>query len=150
MKVKLTLLALSALMTFTVQAAEGLIKKPSAYSVTETADRFEQLVNEKKMTFFARIDHAANADNVSLSLRPTQTLIFGNPKIGTPLMQCAPSVAIDLPQKALVWQDENGQVWLGYNDPGYLKTRHGMKGCEQYLEKVKAVLSNLSNRVTSR
>ncbi|QPG06173.1 DUF302 domain-containing protein [Salinimonas marina] len=150
MKVHLNLLALSALMTFTVQAAEGLIKKPSAYSVTETADRFEQLVNEKKLTFFTRIDHAANADNVSLSLRPTTTLIFGNPKIGTPLMQCAPTVAIDLPQKALVWQDDKGQVWLGYNDPEYLKTRHGIEGCDKYLKKIETVLGSLSDRVTQQ
>ncbi|MCU7555391.1 DUF302 domain-containing protein [Alteromonas sp. ASW11-19] len=150
MKVQLSLLLLAACTTFTAHAAEGLVKKASAFSVTETADRLEALVNEKKLTFFTRIDHAANAENADLSLRPTETLIFGNPKVGTPLMHCAQSVAIDLPQKVLVWEDEEGQVWLGYNDPDYLKARHGIEGCDKYLKKIGTVLSNLSEQLTNR
>ncbi|MDR9424915.1 MAG: DUF302 domain-containing protein [Marinobacter sp.] len=110
-------------------AAEGMISLQSPHTATATMDRLESIVEEKGLTVFARIDHAAGAEKVGKSLRPTELLIFGNPKGGTPFMQCAQSVGIDLPLKALVWEDDTGQVWLGYNDPSYLAQRHGAEEC---------------------
>lgn len=112
-----------------VSAAEGMISLQSPHTATATMDRLESIVEEKGLTVFARIDHAAGAEKVGKSLRPTELLIFGNPKGGTPFMQCAQSVGIDLPLKALVWEDDTGQVWLGYNDPSYLAQRHGAEEC---------------------
>ena len=86
--------------------------------------RLEALLTERAITIFAHIDHSAEAAKVGLTMRPTKLLIFGSPKGGTPLMQAAPSVAIDLPLKALFWQDADGKVWLTYNDPSYLQQRH--------------------------
>jgi len=110
-------------------AAEGMTSLQSPHTATATMDRLESIVEEKGLTVFARIDHAAGGEKVGKSLRPTELLIFGNPKGGTPFMQCAQSVGIDLPLKALVWEDENGQIWLGYNDPEYLADRHGAADC---------------------
>ena len=83
-----------------------------------------------------------------MSLRPTEVVIFGNPKVGTPLMNCAQSVAIDLPQKALIWQDEAGEVWLAYNDPAYLAGRHKIEGCDEVLKKVSGALANFAAAAT--
>jgi uncharacterized protein (DUF302 family) len=105
-------------------AADGLITITSRYGPEETMNRFEAAVTAKGMTVFARIDHAAGATAVGLSLRPTELLIFGNAKAGTPLMQSVQAVGIDLPLKALVWQDASGNTWLSYNDPGWLAKRH--------------------------
>ena len=84
-----------------------------------------------------------------LSLRPTELLIFGNPKIGTPLMNCAQSVAIDLPQKMLAWQDEAGTTYLGWNDPGYLQNRHAIEGCDEILQTVTGALANFAKAATT-
>lgn len=105
----------------------GLISKPSKYSVPETLDHMESLLKTRGITVFARIDHSAEAEKVGLKMRPTQLLVFGNPKAGTPLMNAAPSLAIDLPLKVLAWQDENGKVWLSYNSPAYLQQRHQIR-----------------------
>lgn len=110
-------------------AADGLITVKSPYSAAETMDRLETLVKERNLNVFARIDHAAGASKVDKSLRATEVLIFGNPQGGTPFMECAQSVGIDLPLKALVWEDESGQVWLGYNDPAFIAQRHGVPEC---------------------
>jgi uncharacterized protein (DUF302 family) len=103
----------------------GIIDVPSRYSVPETMTRLQSILKEKGITVFALIDHSGEAEKASLSMRPTQLLIFGSPKGGTPLMVAAPRLAIDLPLKALAWQDEQGQVWLSYNSPEYLQERHG-------------------------
>ncbi len=108
-------------------ADNGLVTKPSKYSVPDTINRVENVVKSKGMTVFARIDHAGEAEKAGLKMQPTQLLIFGNPKGGTPLMQAAPTIAIDLPMKALAWQDESGKVWLSYNAPAFLKARHDLK-----------------------
>jgi uncharacterized protein (DUF302 family) len=108
------------------QSGNGIVAKPSKYSVAETIDRLEKVVKAKGVTVFARIDHAAEAEKVGMKLRPTQLLILGNPKAGTPVMAAAQSAAIDLPLKALAWEDANGKVWLGYNSAEYLKTRHSI------------------------
>jgi uncharacterized protein (DUF302 family) len=107
-------------------AAEGLTTVPSSFGPQDTMNRFEAAVKAKGMTVFARIDHAAGASAVGLSLRPTELLIFGNAKTGTPLMQSVQAVGIDLPLKALVWQDTSGDTWLSYNDPAWLAERHGL------------------------
>jgi uncharacterized protein (DUF302 family) len=105
-------------------AAQGLKTVPSCYGPKDTMDRLEAEVNAKGMTVFARIDHAEGAQGVGLSLRPTELLIFGNAKAGTPLMQSVQTIGIDLPLKALVWQDPSGDTWLSYNDPVWLANRH--------------------------
>ena len=110
-------------------AAQGLISLKSPHGAMATMDRLEDTVNARGLTVFARIDHAAGAAKIGKSLRPTVVLIFGNPQGGTPFMKCAQSAGIDLPLKALVWEDASGQVWLGYNDPSYLATRHQVPDC---------------------
>lgn len=110
-------------------AADGMIAVKSPRNAKETMNRFEELAKQRGLNVFARIDHAAGAAKVGKSLRPTEVLIFGNPRGGTPFMECAQSVGIDLPQKALVWEDASGQVWLGYNDPTFLAQRHGVAQC---------------------
>ena len=130
-------------------AHEGLVSVKSVHSVSITADRLENVLKNKGMTVFARIDHAAGAAKAGKTLRPTELVIFGNPKVGTPLMQCSQSIAIDLPQKALIWEDVNGQVWLSYNDPRYLAKRHNTRGCDKVLEKVAGALGKFANKATS-
>ena len=107
-------------------AENGVVSIAANHSVSETIDRLESLVKSKQLTVFARIDFSGDAAKAGLSMPPTQMLIFGNPKAGTPLMLAAPSVAIDLPLKAVAWQDGGGRVWLSYNAPEYLKRRHGL------------------------
>jgi uncharacterized protein (DUF302 family) len=109
-------------------AAQGLTTIPSSYGPKDTMNRLEAAVKAKGMTVFSRIDHAAGATAVGLSLRPTEVLIFGNAKAGTPLMQSVQTIGLDLPLKALVWQDASGNTWLSYNDPGWLAQRHGLGG----------------------
>ena len=104
----------------------GIIDIPSPYSVPETLSRVEVLLMQKGLAIFARVDHSGEAAKVGLKMRPTQLLIFGSPKAGTPLMVAAPSLAIDLPLKALAWEDRQGKVWLSYNAPEYLQQRHGI------------------------
>jgi uncharacterized protein (DUF302 family) len=144
-----TLIALASLLISTVQASEGMITLRSAYSVKQTTDRLDSLLRGKGMTVMKRIDHAAGAASVGKQLRPTELLIFGNPKIGTPLMQCNPEVAIDLPQKALIWEDDTGKVWLAYNDPNYLALRHDLRGCEEVLAKASAALAGFAAEATA-
>ncbi len=103
----------------------GMIDVPSPYSVPETIARLELILKERGVIVFARVDHSGEAEKAGLTMRPTQLLIFGSPKGGTPVMVAAPSVAIDLPLKALAWEDERGRVWLSYNSPEYLQQRHG-------------------------
>ena len=103
----------------------GLIHLPSHHSVDDTVHRLQALLQEKNITIFATVDHSGEAEKVGLQMRPTRLVIFGNPKAGTPLMQAAPTLAIDLPLKALVWEDAEGKVWLSYNDPASLQHRHG-------------------------
>ncbi len=103
----------------------GIIDIPSPYSVPETLARLQAILKEKSVTIFALVDHSGEAAKAGLEMRPTQLLIFGSPKAGTPVMVAAPSTAIDLPLKALAWQDAQGKVWLSYNDPEYLQQRHG-------------------------
>jgi uncharacterized protein (DUF302 family) len=107
-------------------AARGLTTIRSSYGPEETMNRFEAEVRARGMTAFAHIDHAAGAAAGGLSLRPTELLIFGNPRGGTPLMELVQTAGIDLPMKALVWQDASGVTWLSYNDPSWIAKRHGL------------------------
>jgi uncharacterized protein (DUF302 family) len=106
----------------------GLVAVKSPHSVKETAGRLESALKEKGVNVIARVNHAQAAKKAEMDLRATEVVIFGNAKTGTPLMQCAQTIGIDLPQKALVWEDEKGQVWLAYNDQQYLAKRHGIAG----------------------
>jgi uncharacterized protein (DUF302 family) len=125
-------------------AIDGLITVPSKYGPKETMERLEAEVRAKGLTIFARIDHAAGAAAAGLLLDPTELLIFGNAKGGTPLMQTVQTIGIDLPLKALVWQDKSGATWISYNDPAWLAKRHGM-GVEA--EKTTGAMTALLNAV---
>jgi len=138
------------LLTNLAYADSGLISVKSAHDVKTTADRLEDMLIQKGMNVFIRINHAQGAQKTGQELRPTELVIFGNPKVGTPLMQCAQSVAIDLPQKALIWQDAQGQVWLSYNDPNYLVERHQIAGCDEVVKKVAKALGNFAKAATMK
>ena len=145
-----TLIALILIVAFAlpVSADTGLTNVKSAHDVKNTADRLESVLKEKGMTVFLRINHSEGARKVGKQLRPTELVIFGNPKVGAPLMQCGRTIGIDLPQKALIWQDEGGQVWLTYNDPRYLARRHGIDGCKPVLDKVQNALKDFARSAT--
>ncbi|MGQ7243330.1 DUF302 domain-containing protein [Salinicola sp. V024] len=113
----------------TAPSVPGLIVAKSDASVHDTASRFAEQARTSGMTVFARVDHRQGAMSRSMALLPNEVIIFGDPKGGTPLMQCAPSAGIDLPMKALIWQDDDGQTWLGYNDPAWIAERHGAADC---------------------
>ncbi|MEJ7688665.1 MAG: DUF302 domain-containing protein [Variovorax sp.] len=130
------------------QAADGLVVVKSAHSAVETASRLVAAVQDRGLKLFARIDHAAGAATVSRSLRPTEVFIFGNPQGGTPLLECQQTAGIDLPLKALVWQDDKGQVWLGYNDPAWIAARHGASTCPVVANLAKA-LAGLATAATA-
>ena len=132
----------------TVQAADGLIEIKSANSVKDTITKLEAIAKERGLNIFARIDHAAGAQKIGKTLRPTELLIFGNPQGGTPLMECAQTAGIDLPLKALAWQDASGQVWLGYNDPQFLAARHGAKDCGPVAANLRKALDGLAGAAT--
>ena len=128
-----------------VSAADsGLTTVKSAHSVADSLDKLEKVLESAGMNVFARINHSEGAEKAGMELRPTELLIFGNPKVGTPLMKCSQSIAIDLPQKMLAWEDESGQVWLGYNDPAHLKSRHSTEGCDKVFEKVSGALAKFA------
>ncbi len=129
-------------------ADNGIISVKSSHEVKATADRLENTLKQKGMTVFIRINHAEGAQKVGKKLRPTELVVFGNPKVGTPLMQCSQSTAIDLPQKALIWEDQEGTVWFSYNDPNYLVERHGITECAEVIKKIETALSNFAKAAT--
>ncbi len=129
--------------------ADGLIAIKSPFAAKETMNRFEENAKQRGLSVFARIDHAAGAAKIGKTLRPTEVLIFGNPQGGTPFMECAQTIGIDLPLKALVWEDAQGQVWLGYNDPDFLARRHGVPQCPPVISLSKA-LSGLAEATVAR
>jgi len=123
----------------------GLITKKSKFSASETLDRLEKVLKEKGINVFARISHKKNAEGVELSLRPTELLIFGNPKLGTHFFTSNQTAGIDFPMKMLAWEDEKGQVWLTYNDPAYLANRHGIKDRDEVAKKMAGALAAFSD-----
>ena len=148
--IRVAIVGLVALLfVHSVAAQEGVNRVESPFDVATTIDKLSAVLESKGMSIFGRVNHSANAEKAGLSLRPTELLIFGNPKIGTPLMNCAQSVALDLPQKMLAWQDESGKTYLGWNDPLHLQTRHGIEGCDEVLKKVSGALSNFAKTATT-
>jgi uncharacterized protein (DUF302 family) len=129
---------------------DGMIMMKSEHDVATTIDRLEATLESKGLTIFKRVDHAANAAGVELDLQPTQVLIFGNPKLGTPLMQANRTVAIDLPQKALAYTDGEGQVWLAYNDPRYLAQRHDIPRDHPVVQKIAGALKAFARKATGQ
>jgi uncharacterized protein (DUF302 family) len=140
-----SLLALSS----AVLGADDLVAVKSPLTAKETMNRFEEIAKQRGLNIFARIDHAAGAAKIGKTLRPTEVLIFGNPQGGTPLMECAQTAGIDLPLKALVWEDAQGQVWVGYNDPAYLAQRHGAGQCP-VVEGLRKALTGLVETTVAR
>lgn len=131
-------------------AADGLVSIKSAFGPEETMNRFEAEVRAKGMTVFAHIDHAAGAAAAGLPLLPTDLLIFGNAKAGTPLMQAVQAIGIDLPLKALVWQDASGTTWLSYNDPVWIAHRHGLDArAIAVVDAMTAMLSTIATKATT-
>jgi uncharacterized protein (DUF302 family) len=108
----------------TVNSERGIVDIASHHSVDATVERVRHILEAKSVTLFALVNHSGEAEKVGMKMRPTKLLIFGSPKAGTPVMLAAPSIAIDLPLKILVWEDEDGKVWISYNSPDYLRSRH--------------------------
>jgi uncharacterized protein (DUF302 family)/uncharacterized membrane protein YidH (DUF202 family) len=129
-------------------AASGVVSVPSRHNVAQTLERMEAVLKQKEIRLFARIDHAAGAREAGLSLRPTTVLLFGNPQAGTPLMQSQQTIGIDLPLKALVWEDEAGRAWLTYNDPRYLAERYGVRDHPETVQAMTAALQALAAAAT--
>lgn len=130
--------------------ASGIVNVASDFSVKETAERMETILMKKGMKIFNHINHSEGAKNVGIDLRDTELIIFGNPKVGSPLIKCQQTVALDLPQKALIWEDENQKVWISYNDPKYLVKRHNLKGCEKVLGKVEGALAGITKAAATK
>lgn len=136
--------------SFSANAADGMITIESKLGFSETTNKLENILNAKGMTIFNKISHSKNASNVGIELRDTQLFIFGNPKAGSPLMKCQQSIAIDLPQKAVIWKDKDNKVWLSYNDMRFLEKRHDVKNCEKVISKVEGILKKLMTAATSK
>jgi uncharacterized protein (DUF302 family) len=135
-----------ALVVATAAAAgDGLITKASPYSAGETLDRLEAVLKKKGITIFARVSHTQGAAGVDIELRPTELLIFGNPKLGSHFFTSKQTAGIDLPMKALAWEDAGGKVWLTYNDPQYVADRHGITDRAEIVQKMTTALDNLTN-----
>lgn len=147
MKNLLVLMLASLLLSQTALAdqSSGFIKKQSPYGVAETLDRLEAILNEKGLTVFTRIDHAAGAAKVGMEIPSEQLLLFGNPKMGTPLMKTNPIAGIDLPMKALAYEDSDGVVWLVYADPAAVSERHSLGDQAEIIGKMTGALDNLTN-----
>ena len=127
---------------------EGLLSIRSRFGPKETMDRLEAAIRAQGMKIFARIDHAAGASEAGLELRPTEVIIFGNARGGTPLMQSVQTIGIDLPLKALVWEDASGTTWLSYNEPSWIAQRYGVANAEPVVSKMSAALSAMSRKAT--
>jgi len=148
MKKIFTLIALLCL-TPGALADSGLISKKSHHSVSATLDRLEAALKAKGVTIVTRWSHDAGAAKVGMSLRPTELLIFGNPKLGTHFFTSQQTAGIDLPMKALAWEDDKGQVWLTYNDPQYIAHRHGIQDREETVKNMQGALNNFTNMATA-
>jgi uncharacterized protein (DUF302 family) len=127
----------------TAGKGSGIIDTPSNHSVEETVERLKGILQAKGVTLFALVDHSGEAEKAGMKMRPTKLLIFGSPKAGTPLMLAAPSIAIDLPLKILIWEDGQGKAWLSYNSPAYLLERHGF--AQELLQNI-AVVATLASK----
>jgi uncharacterized protein (DUF302 family) len=135
---------------FPAIASDGMVNVQSNFNVEETADRMESILKEKGMTVFNRIKHSEAAAAVGIELRNTELILFGNPKVGSPLMKCQQSAAIDLPQKALIWEDDKATVWISYNNPRYLEKRHNITGCEEVISKIERALAGIAESTATK
>lgn len=134
--------------SYAATAGDGMVSVPSQFDVAQTTTKLEQVLQAKGMKVFTVIDHSAGAKAAGMALKPTKLVLFGNPKVGTPLMQCQQSIALDLPQKALIWEDQQGMTWLTYNAPFYLQERHQVEGCSAIFEKVSKALAAFAKAAT--
>lgn len=146
----IAILATLVLAQGALAAGNGLIIKKSANTAKVTLDKLETILKSKGITIVTRWSHDAGAKKVNMSLRPTELLIFGNPKMGTHFFTSNQTAGIDLPMKALAWEDEKGQVWLAYNDPQYIADRHGIKDRAEIVKKMTGALNNFTNVAVSR
>ncbi|MCK5382621.1 MAG: DUF302 domain-containing protein [Gammaproteobacteria bacterium] len=126
-------------------AGDGLVSKKSGVGVEETLDRLEAVLEKKGITIFSRVSHTAGAEDAGIELRPTELLIFGNPKLGSHFFTSRQTAGIDLPMKALAWEDVDGQVWLTYNDPQYIADRHGISDRQEIVKKMSSALDKMTN-----
>ncbi len=141
---------MTVLSATSVYAAEGMLNIQSDFNVEQTANRLENILKEKEIIVFNRIKHSDGAGKVGIELRDTELIIFGNPKIGSPLMKCQQSAAIDLPLKALIWEDANARTWVSYNDPRYMEKRHNITGCEEVIMKIEKALSGIMKAASTK
>ena len=133
-------------MSDSLRVIEGLTSIQSSFAPKATMDRLDAEIRAKGLNVFARIDHAAGAAEVGLTLAPTELIIFGNARGGTPLMQSVQTIGIDLPLKALVWQDASGKTWLSYNEPRWIAQRHGVANAEQVVSRMNALLTAMARK----
>lgn len=138
-------MALFALLATGAQAGDNMVVKESAHSVAATLDRLAKILTSKGITVFTRVNHAAGAKKAGLELKPTELLIFGNPKLGTPLMMSNRKIGIDLPMKALAWEDDAGKVWLAYSTPASMQARHGITDKDEVFKKMTGALGKLTD-----
>jgi uncharacterized protein (DUF302 family) len=132
-----------------LRSADGLTTIASSFGPKETMDRLDAAIRANGMEVFVRIDHAAGASKVGLTLRPTELIIFGNARGGTPLMELSQTVGIDLPLKALVWQDAAGKTWISYNEPGWIAQRHGVSDAQPVVTKMTDLLSAILRKAAN-
>lgn len=140
-----TTMLFALVLPFSAAAGDELTTKPSKYTVKDTVDRLTTALKDKGITPAVRIDHAAAAKAAGLELKPTEVLLFGNPKLGTPLMQSNRHIAVDLPMRVLVWEDDAGKVWIGYTPPSTLKTRYKLDGRDEILKTLAGALDAFTN-----
>lgn len=143
-------IALATTLAASPALADSLIKSESRFGVQETIDRLATSLEKKGIKVAARIDHAAAAKAAGMDLPPTQVLLFGNPKLGTPLMQSNAEIGIDLPMRVLAWQDKEGKVWLGYTAPETIKGHYGITGHDEIFAKMRAALDGLTKDAGGR
>ena len=144
MKKFFSALIVSLLVANSALADDGLATIKSMHNVQKTADRFERMIKNAGLNLYLRVNHSSDAKKVGLSLKPSQVIVFGSPKVGTHLMNCSESVAIDLPLKVLIREDAQGRVWLSYNRPKFLVKRHSIKGCDKVVEKMDGLLAKFA------
>jgi len=149
------LTTLSAIFLLTLQVTAyaqpaGLISKPSPYTVSVTIDKLEAILKKKGITIVTRWSHSERAEKAGISLRPTELILFGNPKLGSHLFTSQQTAGIDLPLKALAWEDAKGQVWLSYNDPEYIAKRHAINDRKKIIDKMTRVLDKFTNMATGK
>ncbi|MCW8934810.1 MAG: DUF302 domain-containing protein [Gammaproteobacteria bacterium] len=144
----ITLLSLLTIYTFSHAGPAGLINKASNFNTNETINRLEAVLKKKGITVVTRWNHSERAKDIGITLRPTELIIFGNPELGSQFFTSQQTSGIDLPMKALAWEDETGQVWLSYNDPSFITSRHNIKDRENVSKKMKNALNKLTNIAT--